>query len=230
MNNRLITRVIAPALMIGGFGLAGCSGSDESTTEKAAIHPSQPSATEAMQHDIATMRSANDSLLILVNKLQRDNQSANARTAEAEAQLADLKTRIAAPPPVAAQKSKVTPTTGGTYELGLQLFHAHKYDEAAGQFQGLLNGGASADIEDNCHYWLGECLYAMKNYKEAISHFNEVFTFKISEKKDDAQMMIANSYLAMGNTEKAKAEYQKLIDKFPASTYVARAKEKLAKL
>ncbi len=43
-------------------------------------------------------------------------------------------------------------------------------------------------------------------------------------------MMIANSYLAMGEKGKAKEEYERLIKKFPASPYVKRAKAKLSKL
>ena len=163
--------------------------------------------------------------MILVNKLERDNQASLARATEAEAQMNDLKTRQAAPPP----KQPAANATG-SYQQGLQLFHARKYTDAASMFQSVLDAGSPADLLDNAHYWLGECAYATKNYQDAIGHFNEVFTFKISEKKDDAQMMIANSYLAMGNKARAKAEYQKHVDKYPASSYVARAKEKLAKL
>jgi len=42
--------------------------------------------------------------------------------------------------------------------------------------------------------------------------------------------MIANSYLAMGNKQKAVEEYEKLLKKFPASPFVKRVKEKLEHL
>ena len=94
----------------------------------------------------------------------------------------------------------------------------------------MLDAGAPAGLEDNCHYWLGECSYATKNFSNALEHFQHVFTYKVSEKKDDAQIMIANCYWRMGNKAKAKEEYQKFIDKYPASPYVNRAKERLGKL
>ena len=217
-------------ILHGAIFIAGCSSSEE----EAKIEPAQTSATEMMHQDMAQERAKNDSLLVLVNRLERDNQAATARAVEAETELAEMKARTAA-----AQTSAQTtgmkpqprvPSGGGSYEQGLQMFHAHRFDEAAANFESVLNSGASPDLEDNCHYWLGECAYATKDYSTAIDHFNQVFTYKISEKKDDSQMMIANSYLALGNKEKARAEYQKLIDKYPASTYIARAKEKLGRL
>lgn len=232
MNGYHMTTPLSPRyillmmLLCVGLWSSGCASSDETMEERVQVQPPQPSATELMQRDLATLHARNDSLLILVSKLERDNQSANARATEAETQLNEFKSRAVAPP----QKPKVVPVSGGTYEQGLQLFRGRRYAEAAGIFQGIVDSGTPADLQDNCHYWLGECAYAVRAYKEAINHFNEVFTFKISEKKDDAQMMIANSYLAMGDKANARAEYQKLIDKYPASTFIPRAKEKLAKL
>jgi len=226
MNRTFLQITCAIFIIQGALFIAGCSSSEE----QAKIEPAQPSATEMMQQDMALQRSKNDSLLILVNRLERDNQAATARAVEAETELAEMKARTAAAQTSAIKPQARTPSGGGSYEQGLQLFHAHKYDEAAANFESVLNSGSSPDLEDNCHYWLGECAYATKNYTGAIDHFNQVFTYKISEKKDDSQMMIANSYLAMGDKEKARTEYQKLIDKFPASTYIARAKEKLGRL
>jgi TolA-binding protein len=226
MNRTLYRVACAIAVVSGALIIAGCGSSDAAKIEPA---QQQASATEMMQHDMAMERAKNDSLLVIVNRLERDNQAATARAVEAETELAEMKRMAASQAPAMKPQSKV-PSGQGSYEEGLKLFHAHKFDEAAGQFESVLSSGSSPDLADNCHYWLGECSYGMKNYKEAIEHFNQVFTFKISEKKDDAQMMIANSYLAMGDKERAKAEFQKLIDKYPASTYVARAKEKLSRL
>jgi len=230
MNRTFLYVVCAIFIFQGALFIAGCSSSEE----EAKIEPAQQSATEMMTQDMALQRARNDSLLILVNRLERDNQAATARAVEAETELAETRARAAAAQNT-AQTSGTKPqprmtSGGGSYEQGLQLYHERRYDDAALNFESVLSSGSSPDLEDNCHYWLGECEYAVKNYAGAIEHFNQVFTYKISEKKDDSQMMIANSYLAMGNKEKARTEYQKLIDKFPASTYIARAKEKLARL
>jgi TolA-binding protein len=181
-----------------------------------------------MTQEMTILKTQNDSLKQEISKAELSNRLTTARTAELETQVAELKEKLTAPP------SKVTaPKTGNTrdyYEQGLQTFRVKKYQEATAIFQGMLDAGAPADLEDNCHYWLGECSYAMKNFTEALEHFQHVFTFKVSEKKDDAQLMIANCYWGMGNKAKAKEEYQKFIDKYPASPYVNRAKERLGKL
>ena len=205
--------------------LIGCSASEEQTKQQAP--PQQPSATEMMTNVMGDLKKQNDSLNTRLSKLEQDNRVAIAHAAELETQLTEMKEKIAAavPPPT----PKIA-NTRGQYEHAVELFRSRHYQDAAAELEGVLDAGAPTDLTDNCHYWLGECAYGMKNYKDAIEHFEKVFTFKRSEKKDDAQIMIANSYFAMGNKTQAKAEYQKFLDKFPASPYAKRAKERLGKL
>lgn len=217
------------SLFMAGLVFAGCSASDEPTHEKTQPPaPPQPSATEMMTKEMTTLKTQNDSLQQEITKVEQNNRLTTARAAELETQVAELKEKLTAPPP------KVTkPAIGNTlnyYEQALQIFRARKYQEAATMLQGILDAGTPPGLEDNCHYWLGECSYAVKNYNDALEHFQHVFTYNVSEKKDDAQIMIANCYLGLGNKAKAKAEYQKLIDKYPASPYAKRAKERLGKL
>jgi len=215
--------------VVAGLTLGGCHASDETSKDQAeTTPPPQPSATEAMQKDLVTLRSANDSLLQKMTKLEQDNRSAAAHNAELETQIGQLKEQLAAVPPPPPKPAMANVTEG--YAHALRLFHAKNYEESAALFQEVLDAGAPATLQDHCDYWLGECAYAQKHYTEAIEHFKKVFEFKISKKKDDAQMMIANSYLAMGEKAKAKEEYERLIKKFPASPYVKRAKAKLSKL
>ena len=232
-------------VVVSCMNFAGCGSSEESVQETPILQPAQQSATELVQQEMLKLRAKNDSLMMVTGKLEHENQVLSARAAELETELAESKQMQAAalqpPPPPRQQPLQAQPlpqtlsqpkvtVSHGAYEQGMQLFRARKFQAAADEFQAMLDAGGSPNLEDNCHYWLGECFYAMKRYQEAISHFNEVFSFTVSEKKDDAQMMIANSYLAMGNKERAKAEYQKLIDKYPVSPYVRRAKEKSATL
>ncbi len=237
ISGRAVSLIIAASLTS-----SGCSSSDELSYVPLKV---QPSATELLQKDMVTLRARNDSLTMLIGKLEREMQLAQARSAELETRLSGFTEKPIIVPPAPRQQvqqqaqpqpksqpivqAKVAVSRDG-YEQGLQLFRARQYQDAANQFQSVLDAGVAIDIQDNCHYWLGECAYALKSYQEAIDEFNQVFTFKISEKKDDAQMMVANSFFAMGNKAKAKEEYQKLIDKFPASPYVKRAKEKLSTL
>ena len=64
-------------------------------------------------------------------------------------------------------------------------------------------------------------------YKTAIQQFQEVLKFKISEKKDDSQFMIAQTYDRMGNHEQAQVEYKKFVELYPNSEYLQRAQAKI---
>jgi TolA-binding protein len=101
-----------------------------------------------------------------------------------------------------------------------------RYEEAVEAFGALLGAGIPDPLNDNCHYWIGESMFALKRYAEALARFDEVLVFEWSNKKDDAQVMIARCYQRMGETARAKEEYRKLVDTYPASPYVDLARER----
>ncbi len=212
----------------------GCSGSGEASKDLSPTESLQPSATETFQKEMGNLKAENDSLKRQLTKLQEYNRSVVARSAEMETQLAELKDKNAMPPEPpthpAVPPHSVSPNLRPEYDNGLALFRSRKYAEAAAIFQQLLDAGTAGRLESNCHYWLGECSYGAKKFKDAITHFTTVFGYSRTTKKDDAQIMIANCYLALGNSAEAKAEFQKLLEKYPASPYAKIAKAKLGRL
>jgi len=222
------------AFMVGVFTMSSltwnaCSGSRESSSESTTTPP-PPSATEVLQRQLIDLRIENDSLRTQNSKLQESNKSLLAHSAELEATLADLKGKTAPPPPMARPPKTTEKPSAVSYETSLMLFRSRQYKEAAADFQAILTNGNAGRLESNCHYWLGECAYGMKHYKDAIDFFETVFGYAKTTKKDDAQIMIGNCYRALGNKNQAKIEYEKLLAKFPASPYAKTAKAKLAKL
>jgi len=113
------------------------------------------------------------------------------------------------------------------YEGAVGLAKERKFKEAIDEFKALLDAGIKTDYADNCHYWIGLCYFGLRDYKTAIDHFKDVDKFKVSEKKDDSQFMIAQSYERMGNRQQAQAEYRKFVELFPNSEYLKRAQAKL---
>lgn len=116
------------------------------------------------------------------------------------------------------------------YIDALSDYQNGKYDDAIIGFSSLVIGDPTNELADNSQYWLAECYYSQKNYKRAIIEFEKVFTFPGTDKDDDAQLKLGHSYLSMGNIEKAKEEYQRLIDYFPGSEFYEKAKEALNQL
>ncbi len=104
------------------------------------------------------------------------------------------------------------------------------FQNAIKGFSKLVIGDPTHDLADNSQYWLAECYYSSKNFKRSIIEFEKVFSFVGTDKDDDAQLKLGLAYQSMGNIEKARDEYTRLLDYFPNSEYYQKAKEALKKL
>ena len=117
-----------------------------------------------------------------------------------------------------------------TYMKSLGYFQNQSFTEAIAGFEQLVASDATNDLADNSQYWLAECYYSQKDFKRAIIEFEKVFTYAGTDKDDDAQLKIGLSYQSIGNIDKARGEFQRLIDYFPGSEYYQKAKEALRQL
>jgi tol-pal system protein YbgF len=204
----------------------GCSSSQQAGNDQ---WSSGSAITGQMEYRIDSLANENRRLKQQIDAVSTENKNLTARTAELDAKLKETKM---APPVSVQQTAAPAPTKDITsgYSGALDTYQKRNFTEAAKQFESLLSGGIGEDLADNCHYWIGESYYGMGKYNDAIHHFQEVLGYKHSEKRDDAQLMIGNCYAAMGNKASAKEAYNKLISSYPASTYVKKAKDKLAKM
>ncbi len=116
------------------------------------------------------------------------------------------------------------------YQQALQVFSKKQYDEASALLNDLLKHYPSGQYASNAYYWIGECNYSINDFASAIKAFKKVLTFKHSQKRDDAQNKIALSFLKMGQSVEAKAEFKKLVERYPASEFVPRAKQYLKEI
>jgi TolA-binding protein len=62
-----------------------------------------------------------------------------------------------------------------------------------------------------------------------MSHFEMVFEYENSEKLADARFMLAQCFERTGNKMKAKESYERVVNDFPMSRLVQRAKERSAR-
>ena len=136
--------------------------------------------------------------------------------------------------PATFSPSKAAPILGSTeyqlYQTGLRTFNNRVYEKAMSIFNDVIKQYPKGEYADNARYWIGECFYAKGDYASAVASFNHVFDFKNSPKADDAQFKIGMCYLKMGQSALAKEELKKLIDRYPASEYVERAKKYLSEI
>ncbi|HTY60347.1 MAG TPA: tetratricopeptide repeat protein [Bacteroidota bacterium] len=178
------------------------------------------------------MKNENRRIKEQMDALAAENRTLTARNAELETKLneatAAAKTPAVSAPTTTAPSAAVGDVSGA-YNAALGEFRRKNFQEAANQFEAILNSGTDK-LVDNCHYWIGESLYGMKKYDEAIKHFETVLGYSGSGKRPYAQLMIGNSYMALGDKAAAKDAYSKLVSTYPSSSLVEKAKEKLAKL
>jgi tol-pal system protein YbgF len=190
--------------------------------KKPELAPPQPTAD---QKKIEELEAENASLKQKITKLEQDNGTLSTRLSEIEAKI--LGEREQAEKALAA---KTAPPAATSYENAAEAFKEKKYDEAIQMYQALLDGGAAEELADNCHYWLGESYFGKKDFAEAMKHFEMVFQYKASEKKGDAQFMIAQCFERTGDKAKAKEAYEKVVKDYPTSDKVKKAKERWGKL
>jgi tol-pal system protein YbgF len=172
-----------------------------------------------------------------VENLEAADQSQAAREQQLRDEVAQQNQSVANLESGASRGSteKATPswkstTYDGKYQEALQEYKSRKYREAIQKFETLLDTDSRHSLSDNCQYWIGESYWGLSNYQQAIVAFEKVFSFDKSNKNDAAQLKIGLCYMRLNDNVRAKTEFQKLIDNYPASEYVGSAKRFLTEL
>ncbi len=217
-RSRSLTKILVPiALLLPALVIGpGCGSSQQAEID------SLNETNSRMRYERDSVMSANKRLMQQVEALASENRVQSARAADLEVQLRE---KDAAPTMAAAPTMSSDP--GSAYAEALAQYRKLDFSGALKSFEGLLQKGVRDDLADNCHYWIGECLYGMGKYSDAVHHFETTLGYASSEKKDDSMLMIANCHAAMGNKGAAKDWYNKMITSYPASPYLKRAQEKL---
>lgn len=202
----------------------------------AAVQQAPPTKEEMLQQQIEEIKTENIQLQQKLDASEQKNKDLMAKVSDFEAAQITAQEKASKPSSAASVSSmsmrkapagKSSDADIQHYEGAVSLAKERKFKEAISEFQSLLDGGIRSDYADNCHYWIGLSHYGMHEYKTAIQHFQEVLKFKISEKKDDSQFMIAQSYDKMGNHQQAQVEYKKFVELYPNSEYLQRAQAKI---
>ncbi len=137
-----------------------------------------------------------------------------------------------------AQKQPVVKTVNSSsmsgfseiYEAALTNYYTRNYSEAISLFTLLLQQYPNHSLAGNCQYWIGQNLFALNSFDEAINAYSKVLGYRNSFKKDDSIFAVGKSYLNLGFGEKAKDSFSLLIREYPKSEYVIYAKDYIRKL
>lgn len=116
------------------------------------------------------------------------------------------------------------------YQEARQDYTNRRYRDAIQKFEELLSMNNKHSLSDNCQYWIGEAYCGLANYRQAIVAFEKVFTFPRSNKDADAQLKLGICYLRLGDQDRSKREFQKLINNYPNSEYISAARRYLEQM
>jgi len=121
------------------------------------------------------------------------------------------------------------------YSNGLQSIKESDYSSALEQFNEIIregsDSGPDAEMFIDAHLQIGICYGGMKDYKSAMKYFSDTvnnYSNTITAKK--AVFNIANVFEKVGQKEKAKAYYEKVLSMSPADELNKQAELKLQSL
>ncbi|MFH1943743.1 MAG: tetratricopeptide repeat protein [bacterium] len=167
-------------------------------------------------------------LLMKMDRAESNIQRNSERSIEAENQIhqpEESSVESSLETATEVKKEKETLLFGEAYQNGLDKFYRAEHIDAKTTFEGLLSAHPKHELASNCCYWVGECIYALGRYAEAIDAFKKVLTYPSSHKFDDALLMKGQCYSKLGQKESALTSFRELLDRFPDSEYVPLARK-----
>ncbi len=117
------------------------------------------------------------------------------------------------------------------YDKALQLFRGGQYKAARAEFTSFLELYPKTDLSDNAQFWLGECYYAEKRYREAIAAYEKTIKeYPKSGKVSSAMLKQGMAFLELGDKTAGKILLKKVVKSYPESNQAKIAKRKLARV
>jgi TolA-binding protein len=117
-----------------------------------------------------------------------------------------------------------------TENLAMKYFTTQEYDKAIGEFNKSVQNEKDAAKINKINYYIGESYFGLRQWDKAVIYFDQVINSSNINKKAEAQVMIAEAHIRSGQTFEAKKAFQALIEQYPKSNYIPRARKMLQML
>ena len=146
----------------------------------------------ASQQDLNSLKWEVDSYDSRIAKMEADLQEKDrllrqnlVQQAELQVTINDLRTQVqmlqgqieemSAPASSAPAKQPAAAVKEESkYDRGLYLFRNMRFSDSIVSFENYLEDKPEKDLIDNSHFWIGEALYAMGRYEDAILKYDWV--------------------------------------------------------
>ncbi|MDZ7338260.1 MAG: tetratricopeptide repeat protein [candidate division KSB1 bacterium] len=192
--------------------------------EKAAPSVAESTKSVTPSAQVAALQKQLENKDLEIAALRSEVARKSERIDELQRELRELRTAPATTLPSG------TPSYEGRYKQALETYQKRQYRQAITMFEALLAEQPNHRLADNCQYWIGECRYGLGDFEQAIADFQKVFGLGDRNKSDAAQLKIGLCYLRLGDTLRAKEEFQRLLVEYPKSEFAPRAQNYLDRL
>ena len=129
----------------------------------------------------------------------------------------------------APRSSALDPDAKRAYDAALALVNARQFPQALDAFAAFLVKWPDHPNADNATYWRGECYFAEGEFARAAEQFEGTLVrFPLGNKVPDALLKLGMCQQRLGNPEKARGSFDRLLREFPrseASRRIPTAKE-----
>ena len=115
--------------------------------------------------------------------------------------------------------------------IGWALENQNRYPEAIKRYQEVLTTGDRDETSARAQFQIGECQLISKAYDDAIKAFVKVeVNYAYPKWASRALLEMGKALEAKGEPQKAKANYEQIVKKYPETTAASAAKNLIAKI
>jgi tol-pal system protein YbgF len=212
-----------------GAGREQSSGDSSMDMFEAKLDKMESGDAELSMEQYVRLKSRVDELNQLINIKETELDELRSTLEFKNQRIADLETTQQSSTP-AEQGAALSGDFSYNYEEALKAFYARDYQKAASIFSSLLTSYPNHTLASNCQYWIGECMFAVRDYQQAAAAFQAVNNYNNTTKKDDATLMLGRCYYALNDKANAREYFQSVLDNYPGSEYLEKARQWLRRL
>jgi len=117
------------------------------------------------------------------------------------------------------------------FGIGWALENQNRYPDAIKRYQEVLATGDRDETSARAQFQIGECQFVSKAYDESIKSFVKVeVNYAYPKWASRALLEMGKALEAKGEPQKAKANYEQIVKKYPETTAASAAKNLIAKI
>ncbi|KKW68006.1 tol-pal system protein [Lampropedia cohaerens] len=174
-----------------------------------------------LQGQISTLRSEVATLRGQNEELAQQLRQAHERLRQFEPQ----------PVEIDGLRFEAQPAEQQAFEAALELLRAGDFAAARDAFDAFIAQYPNSGYVPSAKFWLGNALYATREYQRAIDTFNSMLAQAPSHARAaDAALAIANSQIELKNVAAARRTLQNLLKVYPNTSAATEAQERLSRL